>query len=71
MVKVPVAPLNLPVPLVIVATSVILAVFGGKNRPSTPTNVPDRWSPFAAVRSNVPVLVLVARSTSAVSTPLK
>ena len=54
-VNVPVAPANRPVPFSIVATSVIRAVFGGMKTPSIPTNVPDSWSPFAAVKVNVPV----------------
>ncbi len=53
-VNVPVAPANRPVPFAIVATSVILAIFGGTETP-WPTNVPDSWSPFAAVKLKVPV----------------
>jgi hypothetical protein len=69
-VNVPVAPANRPVPFSIVATSVILAVFGGMKTPSIPTNVPDSWSPFAVVKLNVPVDVL-SEVTSAASVAVK
>ena len=61
----PVAVWNRPVPAEIVATSVSRATLGPTFTP-TPTNVPDSSSPFVAVKVNVPVDVLVARSTIAV-----
>jgi len=64
-VNVPVALANWPVPFSIVATSVILAVFGGMKRPSIPTNVPDSWSPFAAVKVKVPVDVFSGVTSAA------
>ena len=67
-VNVPVAPANRPVPFSIVATFVSLEVFGGMKTPR-PTNVPDNWSPFAAVKLKVPVPVL-SGLTVAVNVPV-
>ncbi len=54
-VKCPEAPANRPVPPTIVALLVTLDTFGGTNSFSAPTVVVHSWSPFAAVKLNVPV----------------